>query len=901
MPFELALTPQGHVVTIDVPSDQSFLPGVVDLDDDRQISKIIKGFAACQSEGLFLLATTRLGASVPSSWEFWRSFAGRYLTDLCHLPDAEHEPTPDPDPEELESFVLGAPPMPGAEYLCPEILLQIRRELDQWVREQAAEHPRGLAGFLSSRAPMWQRVGRVCFHLAERKGDAEYPFAFLATYASTVSASSARVQHQPLSHALKQYSRKQDKKTLIRLLSPVHAASKQSELVRELLESGDLYHPLAWTPAEAHRFLKQVPVFEACGIVVRLPDWWKRKPRPRVTVTVGSGRKSHLGTAALLDFEVAIAIGDERLSRAELEELMRAEGDLVWIRGQWVEVDRDKLQQVLRHWQEVQSQAEAGLSFAEGMRLLADAPRQLDGEDLADETREWSVVRPGGWLAEQLAALRTPDSLAADNLDRGLKTRLRPYQRTGVAWLKLVTGLGLGACLADDMGLGKTVQILALLLALKRQRRRPSLLVLPASLLGNWKAELERFAPSLRTLFVHPSESSPAALAEAAGDPARAMAEVDVVLTTYGMLLRQHWLLEQPWPLVVLDEAQAIKNPAARQTRAAKKLQAEARVALTGTPIENRLSDLWSLFDFICPGLLGSIRQFKTFVKRLETRQGSDRYAPLRKLVQPYILRRMKTDKRIIADLPEKTEVRAYCGLSKRQAALYAKLVQELEKALENVGGIRRRGIVLSYLTRFKQLCNHPSQLTEDGVFEPQDSGKFLRLAEICQEIASRQEKALIFTQFREMTEPLNAHLASVFGRPGIVLHGGTAVGRRKKLVDQFQTEHGPPYFILSLKAGGTGLNLTAASHVIHFDRWWNPAVENQATDRAFRIGQQRNILVHKFVCRGTIEEHIDQLIEEKIGLSRELLEGGAERMITEMSDRELLELVSLDIERVRL
>jgi len=374
--------------------------------------------------------------------------------------------------------------------------------------------------------------------------------------------------------------------------------------------------------------------------------------------------------------------------------------------------------------------------------------------------------------------------------------------------------------------------------------------------------------------------------------------DVDVVLTTYGMLLRQAWLLDVRWRLVVLDEAQAIKNPAARQTKSVKRLKAHARIVLTGTPIENRLSDLWSLFDFLCPGLLGSQKKFKEFVKRLDSREQGNRYAPLRSLIQPYILRRMKTDKRVIADLPDKTEVRAFCGLSKLQAALYTKLVKELAHAIEGLDGIKRRGLVLAYLMRFKQLCNHPSQLTKDGRFEPKDSGKFLRLAEICDEIASRQEKVLVFTQFREMTEPLAGYLASVFDRPGLVLHGGTAVKRRKKLVDQFQRDDGPPFFILSLKAGGTGLNLTSASHVVHFDRWWNPAVENQATDRAFRIGQKRNVLVHKFVCSGTIEEKIDALIEEKTQLSADLLEGGAETMLTEMSDKDLVKLVSLDMER---
>jgi non-specific serine/threonine protein kinase len=361
------------------------------------------------------------------------------------------------------------------------------------------------------------------------------------------------------------------------------------------------------------------------------------------------------------------------------------------------------------------------------------------------------------------------------------------------------------------------------------------------------------------------------------------------------MLARLPWLAEQSWQLAILDEAQAIKNAGTRQARAAKQLKASARIALTGTPIENRLSDLWSLFDFLNPGLLGSAKQFSTFVKNLSARN-NNAYGPLRTLVRPYILRRLKTDKRVIADLPEKTEVNAYCGLSKQQAALYQKTVAELKAQLDLVAGMQRRGVVLSTLMRLKQLCNHPSQVTGDGAWDPGQSGKFQRLATLCEELAARQERALVFTQFREITAPLAEFLAGVFGRPGLVLHGQTPVGKRRGLVETFQREDGPPFFVLSLKAGGTGLNLTAASHVIHFDRWWNPAVENQATDRAFRIGQQRNVLVHKFVCRGTVEERIDQLIAQKSGLAKDLLDTSGEVLLTELDNERLLQLVALDI-----
>jgi non-specific serine/threonine protein kinase len=391
----------------------------------------------------------------------------------------------------------------------------------------------------------------------------------------------------------------------------------------------------------------------------------------------------------------------------------------------------------------------------------------------------------------------------------------------------------------------------------------------------------------------HPSEQD-----ACENDPGQPLDEYDLAITTYGMAARLDWLRRREWNLVILDEAQAIKNSGARQTRAVKEIKAAARIALTGTPVENRLGDLWSLFDFLSPGLLGSAKAFAQYAKSLAQREHNP-YGPLRSLVRPYILRRLKTDKTIIADLPDKTEMKTYCGLSRHQAAIYAQSVKELAGLLKHSDGIQRKGMVLAFLMRLKQICNHPSQWLGDNGYEPADSGKFQRLSDICQELAQRQEKVLVFTQFREIADPLAGHLQGVFGRPGLVLHGQTPVGRRREMVAAFQEEDGPPFFVLSLKAGGVGLNLTAATHVIHFDRWWNPAVENQATDRAFRIGQKHNVMVHKFICQGTVEEKIDLLIEEKVGLANDLLgDCGGEKMLTEMGNDELLRFVALDIHK---
>ena len=880
----LRLTPSGHLR----PASEGATPSHPDL------LKVLNAFDEEESAGLFELAARPISGGLPPDLSYWRDFAGRNLTARCHTPGGttDLEAIPPLSDSESAFLILSAPPMEGAEYLSSELLGRLWTSLDEWIRRQAVTSG-GLEAFLLRRAPLWRQVGRVCFHLAENRKDPDFPFAFLATYAPRIS-DTARVRFQPLSRALQEFAGEGNRKGLVRLLTPVQSAAEKSPLIRDLLSSNDIYHPLAWTPQEAYRFLQEVPLYEESGLLVRVPDWWARRPRPRVMVTIGNEKKNVLGPEAILDFQVKMAVGDTTLTERELKALLAGGDGLAFLNGQWVEVDREKLSEALAHWKRVEQEAgDQGISFVEGMRLLAGAPADLGGQD--DQTvRAWSFVEGGTWLKDLLGQLRSPEALSASLPAKDLRAVLRRYQETGVRWLRLLSRLGLGACLADDMGLGKTIQVIALLLMMRAESRGPSLIVLPASLLANWKSEIERFAPALKARYLHPSMEG--ADAEAGLDD---LASVDVVLTTYGMLLRQSRLEEVSWNAVILDEAQAIKNPGARQTKAVKRLRARSRITLTGTPVENRLTDLWSLFDFLCPGLLGSAARFTRYAKALGGGTG-DRYAPLRALVQPYILRRMKTDRTVITDLPEKTETQAFCGLTKLQAALYQKVVDRMADELEGTDGISRRGVILSTLLRLKQVCNHPAQMRGDARWLPEQSGKFLRLGELCDEIASRQERVLVFTQFREATEPLASFLAGIFKRSGLVLHGATPVKERQKLVSAFQTDDGPPFFVLSLKAGGTGLNLTAASHVIHFDRWWNPAVENQATDRAFRIGQKKNVLVHLFVCLGTVEEKIAALIEEKTVLARDLLDTSGEALLTEMDDEQLMATVALDMDRSR-
>jgi non-specific serine/threonine protein kinase len=891
MMLEPVLTPHGALALRPSNNGVALPPGLG--------AQLQAAFARGSGHGLLALGANHVGAALPPVLSYWRELGVRYVTALCALPglgDSRAKPAvPLPADDALQRMAAGVPPMAGAEYLTAALLADLWHRIDAAFEAEQADSGLPAQSFLKARNPAWNLVGRVHFNLAENRKDEAAPFAFMATYTTGLSVE-GKAQHLPLGKALQDYAGARNRQRLLSLLTPVQRAAEACAWLKGMVDAGEIYHPLRWSPSQAMKFLKDVPALESAGVIVRMPASWRmsRPARPQVKATVGGKAPSQLGLDALLDFRMEVTLDGETLSKAEIRSLLAQSEGLVLIRGKWIEVDRDRLTRTLEQFEAIELRADAeGLSFGEAMRLLAGAG--ADGNGVAGPVAaEWSQTVAGPWLAEMLAGLRRPEGLARVDPGKALQATLRPYQRAGVQWLYLLTGLRLGACLADDMGLGKTIQVLSLLLVLKSEataNARPSLLVVPASLLGNWSAEIARFAPSLKAAVAHPSEMPSEQLKSATADH---LGDADLVITSYGSLARVPWLGSTQWRLVILDEAQAIKNPAARQTRAVKALAADTRLALTGTPIENRLGDLWSIFDFINPGLLGSARQFSDFVKRLADRPHNP-YAPLRDLVRPYILRRLKTDKSIIADLPDKTEVKAFCHLSRKQAALYAEAVEDLGRQLEEVDGMKRRGLVLAFLMRLKQICNHPSQWLGDGLWREEDSGKIGRLREIAEVVAARQEKALVFTQFKETTAPLAAFLGSVFGRPGLVLHGETPVTKRKD-VRRFQEDDDVPFFVLSVKAGGAGLNLTAASHVIHFDRWWNPAVENQATDRAFRIGQTRNVLVHKLVCRGTVEERIDHMIETKKQLAGDFLEGGAELQLTEMKDEDLLKLVALDL-----
>ena len=609
----MRLTPAGHLRWVEAGE-----PGA-----GRAPEALRAGFDADWRSGLFALAAEPQAPGVSLGLRYWQGMAEALLTRLCHLPgDATPEQAETPSEADLSRWVLSAPPMQGGEYLSASVLRAMWDDMVAWCAEEARSAG-GLHAWLQARAPRWRQVGRVCFHLAENKADPARPFAFLATYVTGLGTE-GRDRHLPLRRALEEYSGRNNRRALVKLLTPVQAAAERLDWVKEMVDSREVYQAVAWPPERAHRFLLDATTLEECGLAVRVPDWWRKRAHPRVSVTLGEARPTGLGLESMLDFDVRVALGDEALTEAEVAALLNADGELILLRGKWVEADRERLREALDHWRRVEEDVgEDGISFLEGMRLLAGASRTLDDEGELEAIRPWTHVRAGADLRRLLQRMREPTTRAAD--DEGLRAKLRPYQRRGVAWLHFLTRMGLGACLADDMGLGKTVQVLALLLRARRTDpgAGSALLVVPASLIGNWEAEAARFAPELRLVVLHPSRAPRETLARIQEHPRRGLAGVDLCVTTYSMLSRQPWLADMDWRFVILDEAQAIKNPGTAQARAAKKLRARARVAMTGTPVENRLGDLWSIFDFLNPGLLGSAAVFRSFVTSMEGRAKS--------------------------------------------------------------------------------------------------------------------------------------------------------------------------------------------------------------------------------------------------------------------------------------
>ena len=647
---------------------------------------------------------------------------------------------------------------------------------------------------------------------------------------------------------------------------------------------------------EAFTFLRETArLLEGTGFAVLVPPWWN-KPDTRLRVRarlhgpeIPPGT-SNLSMDALISYDWRLALGDEILSREEFERLAALKTPLVQLRGRWVMLQPDQIEAAIAFWERQRAGDQVRLSEALGLALGAES--QLGGLPI-------SQIDMDEQFAALMASLRESDNGGELTAPTGFVGQLRPYQVRGYRWMAELTHLGFGVCLADDMGLGKTIQAIALFLHDHQQNgRRPSLVVCPTSLVGNWAREVARFAPCLTIKIHHGNRRSE-------GEAfVRESTAVDLVISTYGLVRRDLADLRRVrWHHIIIDEAQNIKNPSTKQSRAIRRLQGDYKAALTGTPIENRLSELWSIMAFLNPGYLGSLesfrRRFSLPIERYQDDEASDR---LRKLVRPFVMRRLKTDPHIIQDLPDKFEYKGYCNLTREQATLYEAIVRDAMTRLRATDNdaeisIKRRGAVLAMLVRLKQVCNHPALFLGDGSALGTRSGKLNRLAEMLDEVLTVGDRALVFTQFAQMGKLLQRYLQRTFSEEILFLYGGTPQKQRDRLLTRFQDDPRAPHvFVLSLKAGGTGLNLMRANHVFHFDRWWNPAVENQATDRAYRIGQTRDVQVHKFICLGTLEERIDDLIESKRSLAENII-GPGESWVTEMNTEELEDLIALRAE----
>lgn len=824
--------------------------------------------------GMYRLGLAQRPSGMSQSESFIYLLAETFFNKLTDLPELElvrEQAEPVLSEEESRGLLAAVPFSIGAEYVDEGWIGGLFRRLQAVFAAEISNYEGSVALYLTEKNQHLRVPERVFFHLVENKDD-RAPFAFMATYAT--KGEDGKVRHMPLKFALTEYGN--DRKKLLALLSCLNRAAEGSELIAEFMESGEMFHGLYLTAEEAYLFLKDIEVIEEAGILCRIPDWWKRKAASvSLSITLGEKEASMLGFDTLVSVQPGLAVDGVPLTKEDVRLLLEQTEGLALLKGKWVEVDHKKLKELLKKIEK----------YPDTIHLW-DALRMGDGgsDALADVGE---LVTNGKWLSGLLADLRKPENVRQIDTPDTLRAKLRPYQTNGYTWLAYMNRLGFGACLADDMGLGKTVQVLAYLEKLRTAEKGARvLLVVPASLLGNWQKEAQRFAPSMDMLILH---GKTAALLEKQLKDEQPF----LTVTTYGMASRIKALKEMRWRCVVLDEAQAIKNPLTNQTREIKKLKSDMRIAMTGTPIENDLTNLWSLFDFLNKGLLGTSKEFRVFCKGLE--QHPQKYAKLKLMVSPFMLRRVKTDKKIISDLPDKIETVDYAALSKRQIVLYRKIVQNMEEKLADLTGIERKGVILSTIMRLKQVCNHPDQYLGQQAYAGEESGKFGLLKEICETIHEKRERVLVFTQFREITEYLADYLQGIFGSEGYVLHGGTPVKKRTEIVEAFQGERYVPFIVLSVKAGGTGLNLTKANHVIHFDRWWNPAVENQATDRAFRIGQTKDVLVHKMVCTGTIEEKIDAMINSKKHLAESVIGAGGESWITELSDQEIMSLMRLE------
>lgn len=715
---------------------------------------------------------------------------------------------------------------------------------------------------------------RIYFHLVENKNNGKYPFAFLATYSELKNE---KIVYYPLKYALTEF--KNDKYRLNKLISSITNVSKDSEFIRNFINSGEIFYPLNFTEQEAYIFLKELNIYEQNGIICRMPNWWTtRKNENRITIDLKEKIEESwriLTPSVIINLVPSIIYNGVKIDYSEITELLNKSEGLAHIKGKWVVIDHLKLKKIL---DEYEYYSKDGTSIFEILQIISGIKKVEEIDDIKIEfTRK-------DWL-NRIINKQFSDNLHS-NLSENFNGILRPYQYDAFKWLYGMNRLNFGVCLADDMGLGKTIELLSFLDKYKEENGKNVLLIIPASLIENWKNEIKKFTPDI-DYFVLKGQK------ELQFGKTRAF----LTITTYQKAVKSEYLETVNWDMIVLDEAQAIKNYDTQTTRKIKRLNTRMRIALTGTPIENNLLNLWSIFDFINPGLLGTINQFKRFCKTLE--QNLDNFSNFKSIIEPFILRRLKTDKSIISDLPEKFENDVIINLSKEQVILYKDRVKKFEeilmqgkKSCKNRSKFEEKSEILNVILDLKQICNHPSQYLGKKGYKLEESGKFIELKSICETIYEKREKVLVFTQFKEIIPALNDLLREVFKKDGYCISGDTSLANRNLYVNNFQSTD-VPYMILSIQAAGVGLNLTSAQNVILFDRWWNPAVENQAIDRTYRIGQKNNVLVYKFISANTIEYAIDKMLKIKANLADKYINSISNDILNKLSAEELLKTLN--------
>lgn len=803
--------------------------------------------------------STELSASVA----YLRYISQKYVSTIINDPNFNLLEAPTEirlSDAATESLVRNTPYVLGSQFINTAWVQAQIKLLNQAFISACTSAGKSPRVFLASRSPNLVIPSRVYFHLVENKQRDQYPFAFLATYTVRINGSAS---HAPLKNAL---SEMKSKRELSGLIKSINEISEHSSFIKHLLDSGDIFYPIKFSDDEAYCFLKEVSLYEHYGVICRIPAWYNDSSN---SIKVDLNEKKQyqqffFNKSIINSFTPQMIYHGIPISVEEARQMLSRKEGLEQIKGRWVENNHQQLEEML---EEYEALVGGGTTILDIIRNKSGFVRSSRSSVKIDFSREDFVEQ---FFKDAITSVETVP------VPEAFSKILRHYQKDAFDWLYALKRLGMGACLADDMGLGKTVEVLAFLKKLQNEGASHVLIIVPATLVDNWRHEVAKFSPDMDP-FVLRGYNEPTGTATFSY----------LTICTYQTAIKSDYISRVKWDAVILDEAQAIKNFYTAQAKKVKSLSADMRIAMTGTPIENNLVELWSIFDFINPGLLGNRQEFIALYKRLKARP--DGYRDLKTLINPFVLRRVKNDKAIISDLPEKNEVDVTITLTKEQIVLYKKVVDAMNASIHRLHDRREEKIiVMTSLMKLKQVCNHPSQYYGDSYYDPQLSGKFVELKRICETISEKNEKVLVFTQFKEIIPALNELLEGVFFQKGFCIDGNTSMKKRDEYVQSFQAGKAP-YMILSLKTAGVGLNLTAAQNVIHFDRWWNPAVENQATDRTYRIGQQNNVTVYKFISANTIEEVISNMLVSKQALADLMINDLDGNILSKLSTEELL------------